>query len=167
MPAINVEELASKRVIDVRTRPEYEEERVPGSIHIPLHKVGRFVDELADSDVAVICRTGKRAAKAAKKLPNAQVVHGGIQAYKRAGGSVEGGLVRWSVQRQVRLIAGSLVLVGVLLGWAINPWWFVLSAFVGAGLVFAGVTDSCGMAKLLARASWNSCSDAEISRSLE
>jgi hypothetical protein len=85
---------------------------------------------------------------------------GGMSAWERAGLPVEReARAPWSLERQVRLSAGSLVLLGTVLGWLVHPAFFGLSAFVGAGLIFAAITDWCGMGLLLARAPWNRSRD--------
>jgi hypothetical protein len=84
-------------------------------------------------------------------------VEGGTQACESSGVPVVRGKKAISLERQVRIAAGSLVLTGVTLGWLVHPGFFGLSAFVGAGLVFAGITDTCGMGMLLARMPWNQC----------
>jgi rhodanese-related sulfurtransferase len=108
----------------------------------------------------VICQKGGRSANACGKLAAAgltQVVNidGGTSAWEAAGLSVTRGRQTISLERQVRIAAGSLVLVGALLGYFVHPYWIGLSGFVGAGLVFAGITDTCGMGMLLARMPWN------------
>lgn len=160
------QDFSEQLLIDVRTRPEYVEEHIPGSVHVPLHKVSRFADTLSDVEVVVVCRTDSRARRAAAQLAKAKVLRGGIMEYKRAGGPVEGKSAPWSVQRQVRLVAGSLVVIGSVLAYVVNPAWLLLSGFVGAGLAFAGATDTCGMAKVLARLSGNSRSDEAIKKEL-
>lgn len=114
-----------------------------------------------DRPVYLICRTGRRAAKAAEKLAaegfdQGVVVEGGIAAWIAAGLPVERGEAKViSLERQVRIAAGVLVLAGVVLGHFVHPAFIGLSAFVGAGLVFAGISDWCGMALLLAKFPWN------------
>jgi len=107
-----------------------------------------------------ICKSGSRAAKACEKMQaagvgNALSIDGGTEAWERAGLPVVRGKAAMSLERQVRIAAGSLVLIGLALGWFVHPYLYGLSAFVGAGLVFAGVTDWCGMGMLLARMPWN------------
>ena len=115
-----------------------------------------------DQPVYLLCRSGARAAKAVEKLARAGfasgvVVTGGTLAWQEAGLPVERGTVKViSLERQVRIAAGSLVVIGVVLAKLVNPWFIGLSACVGAGLVFAGITDFCGMGLLLARLPWNS-----------
>jgi len=114
-----------------------------------------------DRPVYLLCQRGGRATKAAEQLAQAGftnpiVVEGGTESWSNAGLPVEkSGASVISLERQVRIGAGSLVLLGVLLGWFVHPYFIGLSAFVGAGLVFAGLTDWCGMGLLLAKAPWN------------
>jgi rhodanese-related sulfurtransferase len=109
----------------------------------------------------LMCRSGIRAAHAAEQLtqlshPDVRIVEGGIQAWVAAGYLVERGVRRvWSLERQVRFVAGAGGLVGVGLAWVVHPWFIALAAFIGAGLVFSAVTDTCGMGRALARMPWN------------
>jgi len=111
--------------------------------------------------VYVICYRGTRAAKACEHLQNAGLqnvysIEGGTAAWEAHGLPVErgtSGII--SLERQVRIAAGSLVLAGTLLAWLVHPAFLGIAAFVGAGLVFAGATDFCGMAMLLAKMPWN------------
>ena len=151
--------------IDVRTPVEYAEVHAEGARLVPLDSLdpkavcaGRRAS--ADEPVYVICKTGGRAAKACEKFAaagfaNAISVAGGTEAWVAAGLPVVRGKGVISLERQVRIAAGSLVLVGVALGVLVNPWFLAVSAFVGAGLTFAGVTNTCGMAMILANMPWN------------
>jgi len=110
--------------------------------------------------IYLICRSGSRATKAAEQfvaagISEVVVVEGGTAAWEKAGLPVVRGKKCMSLERQVRLAAGTLVLTGVGLGWWVHPYLFGLSAFVGAGLVFAGITDWCGMGMLLSKMPWN------------
>ncbi|MCA9269892.1 MAG: rhodanese-like domain-containing protein, partial [Planctomycetales bacterium] len=112
--------------------------------------------------IYVICRSGARGEKACQKFHSmgfTEVVNvaGGTLACEQAGLPLARGKKAISLERQVRIAAGSLVLLGAVLGWLAHPAFIGLSAFVGAGLVFAGVTDTCGMGMLLARMPWNQC----------
>lgn len=154
------------RLLDVRTPLEFAEVHVAEASNTPLDELnpaallaeGGFAK---DRPVYLICRTGTRAAKAAEAFaragfPQTVVVEGGTLAWIDAGLPVARGTVKViSLERQVRIAAGSLVLLGFLLGWFVNRGFFGLSGLVGAGLIFAGVTDFCGMGLLLARAPWN------------
>ncbi len=149
-------------LIDVRTPVEFAEVHVPQANNIPLDELEPGSLSLPkDQPVYLLCRGGQRATKAAEKFARegfAQpvVVAGGTQAWIAANLPLERSAVRViSLERQVRIVAGSLVLIGMILGWFVHRGFFGLSAFVGAGLVFAGVTDFCGMGLLLAKLPWN------------
>lgn len=149
-------------LIDVREYAEYAGGRVAGAKLIPLGDIERRYAEIdPEKTIYVMCRSGKRAAQAQAKLNslgfyNVQNVRGGFEAWKAAGLPIEKdtGAV-WSLERQVRFAAGSLVFIGVLLSLFVHSYFIALPAFVSAGLVFAAVTDTCGMAMLLAKMSWN------------
>jgi rhodanese-related sulfurtransferase len=152
--------------IDVRTPLEFAEIHIPRARNIPLDQLDPQ-KLLAAGEVApqrpayLVCRTGARAEKAASALQsvgiaNSIVLAGGTLGWIDAGLPVNRSAVKvMSLERQVRIAAGSLVFLGVLLGWLVHPGFFGLAGFVGAGLVFAGITDFCGMGLLLARAPWN------------
>lgn len=150
------------QLIDVRTPAEFEEVHVPYARNVPLDRldVRALGEELSGQTVYVICRSGSRGKQACQKLITAghvQVVNvdGGTAAFEAAGLPVVRGRAALSLERQVRIAAGLLVILGVVLGYFVHPVWIALAAFVGAGLVFAGVTDTCGMGLLLARMPWN------------
>jgi rhodanese-related sulfurtransferase len=157
---------AALPLIDVRTPVEYAEVHVRQAQNVPLDTLNP-ADFLAsrrvprEQPVYLICRTGARAAKAAEKFAaagfaNGVVVEGGTLGWIESGLPVERSKAKViSLERQVRIAAGSLVLTGVLLSWLVHPAFIGLSAFVGAGLVFAGITDYCGMGLLLAKLPWN------------
>jgi len=151
-------------LIDVRTPAEFHELRVSFAENIPLDRLDPVKLKLARADHAqgpiyVICRSGARSAQAVAKLKDvgfdAYNVTGGTLACDKAGFPMVHGPKTISLERQVRIAAGSLVLTGVLLGIFVHPYFLGLAGFVGAGLVFAGVTDFCGMAILLGRMPWN------------
>lgn len=153
-------------VIDVRTPVEFAEVHVPQARLYPLDSLdpGALLASGAirkGQAVYVLCRSGQRAKLAAEKLAaagfsDAVVVTGGTVAWTEAGLPVTRGETKGiSLERQVRIAAGSLVLTGLLLGWFVHHGFFLLSGFVGAGLIFAGISDWCGMGLLLARAPWN------------
>ena len=152
----------STPVIDVRTPVEFAEVHVPQARNVPLNELKPGSLQLQkDQPVYLLCRNGGRATKAADKFARAGfeqpfVVEGGTLGWIAANLPVTRGLTRViSLERQVRIVAGSLVLIGVVLGWLVHRDFFGLSAFVGAGLVFAGITDFCGMGLLLAKLPWN------------
>lgn len=150
-------------LVDVREDFEHAAESIEGARHCPLSRFDPA--SLRDSDgprkIVFHCRTGKRSADAAARYcaSDEPVYHlaGGIEAWKASGRPTRrsSGAPRIDVMRQVQITAGSLVLLGVILAAAVSPWFLLLSGFVGAGLVFAGVSGWCGMAKLLARMPWN------------
>lgn len=150
-------------LLDVRTPAEFEEVHVEGAVLHPLTELNPAqVRDLAQGKRAcvLICRSGGRARQAAEKLASSgisglQVMTGGMQAWESEGLPVQRGRATISLERQVRIAAGTLVFIGSVLGYLVNPAWIALSAFVGAGLVFAGVTDTCGLAMVIARMPWN------------
>ena len=152
-------------LLDVRTPGEFESAHVPGARLMPLDELdaGTFLKQRgkADQPVYVLCQSGGRARKAIEKLQQAGfgggvLVEGGTQAWIDAGLPVTRGAAGViSLERQVRIAASSLVLTGVLLAYCVHPGFIILSAFVGAGLVFAGVTNWCGMGLLLTKLPWN------------
>lgn len=151
-------------LIDVRTPVEYREVHVSFARNVPLDRldpaaVQRDRTAPPGEPLYVVCRSGSRGRQACEKLlaagVNACNVEGGTLACVDAGLPVVRGKKTISLERQVRIAAGLLVLLGAVLGWLVHPAFVGLSAFVGAGLVFAGVTDTCGMGLLLARMPWN------------
>ena len=114
----------------------------------------------AGKPIYVMCQSGNRAKRAAEKIEKAgidsvSVIEGGMNAWEAAGLPVQRGRTTLSLERQVRIAAGTLVLLGVVLGFSVTPVMYALSGLVGAGLIFAGITDTCGMGLLLARMPWN------------
>jgi rhodanese-related sulfurtransferase len=166
---INANELHALRsstpqvlMLDVRTPGEFNQVRAEGARLMPLDQLDPESVRNAcagDGPVYLLCQSGNRAKQAAAKLAaaglEAVVVEGGTQAWESAGLPVKRGRRMISLERQVRIGAGTLVVLGVVLGFLAHPGFFILSAFVGAGLVFAGVTGLCGMALVLARLPWN------------
>lgn len=154
-------------LIDVRTPVEYREVHVEFARNIPLDqldpaKVIEARNGSSSEPLYLVCRSGGRSQQACEKFlkagyANVINVEGGTLACQSAGLPLVQGKKSISLERQVRIAAGSLVLLGLLLGWLVHPYLVGLSAFVGAGLVFAGVTDTCGMGMLLARMPWNKC----------
>ena len=151
-------------LLDVRTPVEFREIHVDFARNVPLDRldVQALTAErngLAGEPLYVICRSGSRGKQACKKLSAAGLnvvnVEGGTLAWDAAGLAVVRGRKSISLERQVRIVAGFLVLVGAVLAIAVHPYFAGLSAFIGAGLMFAGITDTCGMAMLLAKMPWN------------
>ena len=149
-------------VIDVRTAAEFESEHIPGSHLIPVDQIEARADEVRATPAPrlLLCQGGNRATTAANILDklnvaDVSVVQGGIAAYIQAGGSTVKGKAHMSLERQVRIVAGSFVLLGVLLGYFVHPGFLGIAGFVGAGLIFAGIANWCGMAVLLGKMPWN------------
>lgn len=159
----------SVELIDVRTPVEYREVHVGFARNVPLDQLdaAKLIAGRNGSGppLYVICRSGSRGKQACEKMvaagyTNVVNVEGGTHAWDQAGLPVVRGQKAISLERQVRIAAGLLVLIGSVLGAFVNPYWIGLSAFVGAGLTFAGITDTCGMGMMLARMPWNQVSKA-------
>jgi rhodanese-related sulfurtransferase len=165
-PSMTVSELRTTpphrlQMIDVRSTSEFAAGHVPGAVNIPMDQVEARLDDLyPDMPIVFICQAGKRARMTAGLLQPCQrevaVLEGGTNAWIKAGFPVvRTTKTRWSLERQVRFGAGLLMLCGLTLALAVTPYWLLLSAFVGLGLTFAGLTDICPMAILLAKLPWN------------
>jgi rhodanese-related sulfurtransferase len=156
-------------LLDVRTPVEYRELHVAAARNVPLDRLDPATVMQArngskDKPLYLICRSGSRGRQACEKFlaagfTNVLNVEGGTLACVECGLLVVRGKKAISLERQVRVAAGLLVLLGALLGWLVHPVFLGLSAFVGAGLVFAGITDTCGMGMMLARMPWNQVKD--------
>ncbi|WP_186382626.1 rhodanese-like domain-containing protein [Amycolatopsis rhizosphaerae] len=150
------------RLLDVRSPGEFQTVHIPGSYNVPLDTLREHRAELLhhlDHEVVLICRSGNRAAQARKALAeagleNLRVLEGGILAWEAAGRSVVRGKPRWDLERQVRLVAGSLVLVTGLVGLVV-PGAHLIGTAVGAGLVFAAVSNTCAMGMMLSKLPYN------------
>ena len=151
-------------LIDVRTPGEFAAVHAAGARLMPLDRldpaaVAALRTGAAGKPIYLICKSGKRAGMAAEKFAaagiEAAVIEGGTDAWVAAGLPVVRGRGVISLERQVRIAAGLLVVAGAALGMTVNVWFVALSGLVGAGLVFAGVTDTCGLAMVLGRMPWN------------
>ena len=154
-------------IVDVREFPEYAAGAVKGSRLVPLSTVESEAAKWNKQEpVLLVCRSGKRASQAAETLErlgfqNVNVLQGGFEAWKAAGLPTHAEEHKpWSLERQVRAIAGSMVLIFTLLGLLVSPYFLGLTLFVGAGLLFAGVTDVCLMSTALGKLPWNRASGA-------
>ncbi|WP_149496320.1 rhodanese-like domain-containing protein [Roseiconus lacunae] len=177
MQTIDVKTLAERQaggeldLIDVRTPVEYREIHAEGAVNVPLDSIDP--DAVAASrnghgshPLYLICKSGNRSSKAAQKFIDAGIenvvsVDGGTTAWANAGLPVVRGKKSISLERQVRIAAGFLTLLGATLGFFVHPYFVGLSAFIGAGLMFAGITDTCGMGMMLARMPWNQCREGD------
>jgi rhodanese-related sulfurtransferase len=172
----HLEELHAKGkaidLIDVRTPPEFGEVHLEFARNVPLYRLDpaaviRSRTAAPEEPVYLICRTGSRGRMACERFiaagySNVVNVEGGTLACTDCGLPIVRGRRAVSLERQVRIVAGLLVLLGVALGWLVHPAATGLAAFIGAGLVFAGVTDTCGMGLLLARMPWNRGGDTSV-----
>jgi rhodanese-related sulfurtransferase len=152
---------ATVRLVDVRTASEYETAHIPGSYHVPLDSFGQHSADLRNvsGDIVLVCQSGGRAKQAAEKLSsagvsNVTVLDGGLGAWLASGGEANRGKERWSLERQVRLVAGTIVLTSVL-GSVAKPKLKWVAGAVGGGLTFAAVSNTCMMASLLAKLPYN------------
>ncbi|MEU1245021.1 rhodanese-like domain-containing protein [Micromonospora parva] len=150
------------RVLDVRTPAEFETAHIPGSYNVPLDLLKEHRRELRDQldeDVVLVCRSGARARQAQQALagvglPNLTVLDGGIMSWQAADAPVTRGVPRWDLERQVRLVAGSIVLVSILASVFVPQLKWVGGA-IGAGLTVAAVTNTCAMGMLLGKLPYN------------
>lgn len=155
-------------LVDIRGADEHARERIPGARHLPLPEIETGASLNAEGAPAVVfhCRTGARTAANAARLQaaagcDAYIVEGGLDAWRKAGLPVEEDRSRpLPLMQQVQIAAGGLVLAGVVLGYLVTPWAFGLAGFIGAGLLVAGLTGWCGMARLLGHMPWNSRASA-------
>lgn len=155
----------STLVVDVRTPGEFHTAHIPESINLPVDQLDphlRRIVNAAGGTLVLVCQSGGRAEQAATKLgaggySDMVVLAGGLGAWQSAGApivSAEPGQERWSLERQVRLVAGAIVLVSILLSiWL--PWAKWIGGFIGAGLTFAALTNTCMMGMLLAKLPYN------------
>ena len=148
-------------LIDVRTPAEYGSIHADGAVNHPMESLQvEKIPFSKEEEIHVICQSGERSMKVSQKLEAAGFtkivnVEGGTSAWHAAGLPVVEGKKVMSLERQVRIAAGSLVVIGAAVGQFVHPGGFALSAFIGAGLVFAGVTDTCGMGMMIAKMPWN------------
>ncbi|MGC4837713.1 rhodanese-like domain-containing protein [Micromonospora vinacea] len=150
------------RLLDVRTPAEFETSHIPGSYNVPLDLLKEHREELRrhlDEDVVLICRSGARATQAEQTLagvglPKLKVLDGGILAWQAANAPIRQGTPRWDLERQVRLVAGSIVLVSIL-GSVFVPQLKWVAGLIGAGLTVAAVTNTCAMGMVLGKLPYN------------
>ena len=162
------------RVLDVRTGGEFETVHIPGSYNVPLDTLSEHATDLADVEhpVVLVCQSGGRATQAHGKLSVAgkdrlHILEGGMLAWRSAGGDVvEGTTGRWAMDRQVRLVAGSLVLAGVLAS-VFVPKAKWLAGGVASGLVFSAVSNTCAMGDVLAKLPYNQTDKCDIAGVLD
>ena len=152
------------RVLDVRTPGEFETAHITGSYNVPLDVLDEYGFAIAahlnrDQDIVLVCRSGQRAAKAegllrSASLTNGRVLENGIIAWETQGFAIDRGAERWDLERQVRLVAGSIVLSAVL-GSVAVPRLKWVAAGIGGGLTFAALSNTCAMGTALSRLPYN------------
>lgn len=152
-------------LIDIREPAEFLREHVPGAISFPLSDIlsGKKLKDLpVNHPVIFHCLAGSRTAQNEDVLIGAAgpatvlLLSGGINAWKSASlPTIEDKKYPLPIMRQVQMVAGILTIAGVVMGYAVDQWFFLLSGFIGAGLFFAGVSGWCGMAVLLSKMPWN------------
>ena len=158
------------RLLDVRTPGEFGSAHIRGSYNVPLDTLsehGREIGENVTDPVVLVCQSGRRARQAeealkATGLRSLHVLDGGIAGWLAASLPVVRGRGRVSLERQVRIVAGALAATGGLLAILVNPWLALLPVFIGSGLVFAGLTDTCAMGMLLARLPYNQPATCDV-----
>lgn len=150
---------AGAHLIDIRTTAEFAREHVPGSLNIPQADLATAA--LPAGELIFTCRSGGRTGSCAADIQRvagarAAILQGGLASWQQSGGPLQTDRTQpIDLMRQVQIAAGSLILIGLALGLLVNPLFLGLSAFVGAGLTFAGLSGWCGMARLLAQMPWN------------
>lgn len=156
-----------REIIDVRSETEFAAGHIPGAKSIPLQQLPLRHADLGEGDLILVCEAGTRASMAQKNLKQHSggvfVLDGGMRAWREAGLPVIAPLrTYWSLERQVRLGAGVLVLIGIALTLLVHRAWILMPVSVGAGLTFAGATDICIMGKLLAHMPWNQLRNGNV-----
>jgi rhodanese-related sulfurtransferase len=162
------------RIIDVRTPAEFETAHIPGAYNVPLDLLREHRDELRrhlDEDVVLVCRSGARATQAGQTLagaglPNVKILAGGILAWQAAAAPVNLGRPRWDLERQVRLVAGTIVLASILASIAV-PALKWIAALLGAGLAIAALTNTCAMGMLLGKLPYNRGTNCDLDTIVE
>lgn len=149
-------------LVDIRPADEHARERIGQALNLPLDQLSKEHSALAGASAVIFhCRSGNRTRISAQTLEactdcETYVLEGGLDAWKKAGLPVVADASQpLELQRQVQIAAGSMVVLGTALGATVSPWWLLLSGFVGAGLVFAGVSGFCGLARVLLKMPWN------------
>ncbi|WP_027661293.1 rhodanese-like domain-containing protein [Salinispora fenicalii] len=150
------------RLLDVRTPAEFDTAHIPGAYNVPLDQLKEHRAELRshlDEDVVLICHSGTRATQARRTLagiglPNVKVLTGGMVAWRRSVGPVTEGTPRWDLERQVRLVAGVIVLASVVASLFV-PGAEWIAGLIGAGLTAAALTNTCALGMLLSKLPYN------------
>lgn len=156
------------QLLDVRSGSEFESAHIPGSVNVPLDALKRVSEEIAKADASfvLVCQSGSRASQAHTQLTAAgkhrlAVLDGGIAAWQNTDGELTRGAQRWVMDRQVRLAAGLLVLSAVVASVAV-PLLVVVAGFVGAGLTYSAISNSCAMATVLSKLPYNRATGCDV-----
>jgi rhodanese-related sulfurtransferase len=153
--------------LDVRSAAEFGIGHIPGAVNIPMEQIETRMADVPAGELVLVCEAGKRAEIVAGWLGDQSqlnVLEGGTRAWRNAGYPVVACTsCRWTLERQVRFIAGLIVLTATLLAVFVNAKWVFAAMFIGAGLTFAGATNICGMAILLAKMPWNVTRNTAVS----
>lgn len=160
---------ADLRILDVRSPAEYEGVHIPGSYNVPLDTLGEHAAEIqrhVEDPVVLVCRSGMRASQAEQRLAatgmgNVKVLEGGIMAWESQGGNVKRGRARWDIERQVRLVAGSIVATSIVASIWVPGLRFVAGA-VGLGLTVAALTNTCAMGAALSKLPYNRNNSCDV-----
>ena len=160
--AITILEQKDALLIDVREPAEHAAMHISSATLAPLSKLKNFNLPQGITQVIVHCKSGMRAANAIKLLQarypsiTFKNLDKGIDGWQQAGFTVsKSEKAGFALDRQVQLTIGSMVLLGSVMGYFVDPLWMALSGFFGAGLIFAGTTGTCGLALVIARMPWN------------
>jgi rhodanese-related sulfurtransferase len=157
------------RVLDVRSPAEFDGVHIPGAYNVPLDTLGEHAEDIqrhVDEPVVLVCRSGMRASQAEQRLAaagmgNVKVLDGGMMAWERIDGNVRRGQARWDIERQVRLVAGSIVLISIIVSIWVPAARFV-AGFIGAGLTFAALSNTCAMGMLLSKLPYNRANTCDV-----
>lgn len=156
------------RVVDVRTGGEFESAHIAGAYNVPIDALGEHRRDLVDlgDPVVLVCQSGARACRAEEALlaggmANVRVLAGGMNAWQQEGRDVVTIKARWPMERQVRLVAGSIVLTSILAS-TVFPKAKWVAGGIGAGLTFAALSDTCAMGSLLARLPYNRTGESDV-----
>lgn len=149
--------------VDVRTPGEYRSRHIKGSYNIPLDDIGKVARDFSDLNGKVIflCKSGARSTRACVNVSmishseNLFSLDGGFEELEKVGFEIVEGRGLWDIERQVRLVAGSLIVLGVGSGYFVSNLFFLLSGFVGVGLMFAAITNTCTMGMILMKMPYN------------
>jgi rhodanese-related sulfurtransferase len=160
---------ADVRVLDVRSPAEFEGVHIPGAYNVPLDTLGEHASDIqrhVEEPVVLVCRSGMRASQAEQRLAaagmgNVKVLEGGMMAWEQSGGRVNRGADRWDLERQVRLVAGSVVLGSIVTSvWA--PKARFVAGALGAGLSFAALSNTCAMGMMLSKLPYNRATTCDV-----